>query len=203
MGNPQRKKLDRTLKPHWVWAIAFGSAVGWGAFVLPTDWMSDKGPLAVVIGLILGAILMTIIGVSYGFLIKHFPVSGGEFAYAYIGFGRTNAFIAGWFLTLGYICIVALNASALALLGKFLFPSIVKVGYLYTIAGWDVYFSNDFDYSKHSALARVNPASSSDQLQLGYRRCYRRFTRSCRCIRHRNRTYDGDFHRTKRFLYLF
>jgi len=139
MGNPQRKKLDRTLKPHWVWAIAFGSAVGWGAFVLPTDWMSDKGPLAVVIGLILGAILMTIIGVSYGFLIKHFPVSGGEFAYAYIGFGRTNAFIAGWFLTLGYICIVALNASALALLGKFLFPSIVKVGFLYTIAGWDVY----------------------------------------------------------------
>ncbi|KGX85147.1 APC family permease [Pontibacillus marinus] len=139
MGNPQRKKLEKTLKPHWVWAIAFGSAVGWGAFVLPTDWMDGKGPLAVVIGLILGAILMTIIGVSYGFLIKHFPVSGGEFAYAYIGFGRTNAFIAGWFLTLGYICIVALNASALALLGKFLFPSIVKVGYLYTVAGWDVY----------------------------------------------------------------
>ncbi|MYL33939.1 amino acid permease [Pontibacillus yanchengensis] len=139
MGTPQRKKLDRTLKPHWVWAIAFGSAVGWGAFVLPTDWMGGKGPLAVVIGLLLGAVLMTVIGVSYGFLIKHFPVSGGEFAYAYIGFGRTHAFIAGWFLTLGYICIVALNASALALLGKFLFPGIVKTGLLYTVAGWDVY----------------------------------------------------------------
>lgn len=139
MGKPERKKLERTLKPHWVWAIAFGSAVGWGAFVLPTDWMDGKGPLAVVIGLLLGALLMTIIGVSYGFLIKHFPVSGGEFAYAYIGFGRTHAFIAGWFLTLGYICIVALNASALALLGKFLFPGIVQVGYLYTVAGWEVY----------------------------------------------------------------
>lgn len=144
MGNPQRKKLDRTLKPHWVWAIAFGSAVGWGAFVLPTAWMDGKGPMAVVIGLLLGAILMTIIGVSYGYLIKHFPVSGGEFAYAYIGFGRTNAFIAGWFLTLGYICIVALNASALALLGKFLFPSLVKIGYLYTVAGWDVYLGEVF-----------------------------------------------------------
>ncbi|MFC0525393.1 APC family permease [Pontibacillus salicampi] len=139
MDNPKRKKLDRTLKPHWVWAIAFGSAVGWGAFVLPTDWMGGKGPLAVVIGLLLGAVLMTVIGVSYGFLIKHFPVSGGEFAYAYIGFGRTHAFIAGWFLTLGYMCIVALNASALALLGKFLFPGLVKTGFLYTIAGWDVY----------------------------------------------------------------
>ncbi|KGX93928.1 amino acid permease [Pontibacillus halophilus JSM 076056 = DSM 19796] len=140
METENRETLDRTLKPHWVWAIAFGSAIGWGAFVLPTDWMSDAGPLGAVIGLLLGALLMIVIGVSYGFLIKHFPVSGGEFAYAYIGFGRTHAFIAGWFLTLGYMCIVALNATALALLGKFLFPNLVKVGYLYTIAGWDVYF---------------------------------------------------------------
>ncbi|KGP91422.1 amino acid permease [Pontibacillus chungwhensis BH030062] len=139
MGQPQRKKLDKTLKPHWVWAIAFGSAVGWGAFVLPTDWLQGNGPLPVVIGFLLGAILMTVIGVSYGYLIKQFPVSGGEFAYAYIGFGRTHAFVAGWFLTLGYICTVALNSSALALLGKFLFPSVVKVVPLYTIAGWDVY----------------------------------------------------------------
>ncbi|WP_226580646.1 APC family permease [Halobacillus litoralis] len=138
MANRERKKLEKSLKPHWVWAIAFGSAIGWGAFVLPTDWIGQAGPIGVVIGLLLGAALMMIIGVSYGFLIEKFPVTGGEFAYAYIGFGRQFAFIAGWFLTLGYICIVALNASALALLAKFLFPDLVRTGNMYTVAGYDV-----------------------------------------------------------------
>src|SRR5699024_9095583 len=68
-----------------------------------------------------------------------FPVSGGEFAYAYISLGRTHAFISGWFLVLGYICIVALNASAFALAIKFVFPKVIEVLPLYTIAGWDVY----------------------------------------------------------------
>ncbi|UOR11660.1 APC family permease [Halobacillus amylolyticus] len=138
MAKRERQKLQRSLKPHWVWAIAFGSAIGWGAFVLPPDWIGQAGPIGVVIGILLGAILMMIIGVSYGFLIEKFPVTGGEFSYAYIGFGRGFAFLAGWFLTLGYICIVALNASALALLAKFLFPDFVRTGNLYTVAGYDV-----------------------------------------------------------------
>jgi amino acid transporter len=135
----QREQLGKTLKPHWVWAIAFGSAVGWGAFVLPVDWMSMAGPLGVIIGFGIGAVLMIIIGVSYGFLVKKLPVSGGEFAYAYYGLGRYHAFFCGWFLTLGYMSIVALNASAIALLGKFVLPSIIEQGFMYNIAGWEVY----------------------------------------------------------------
>ncbi|MBD1222168.1 APC family permease [Virgibacillus halodenitrificans] len=135
----KREQLERTLKPQWVWAIAFGSAVGWGAFVLPVDWMSMAGPLGVILGFMIGAILMIIIGVSYGFLVEKLPVSGGEFAYAYYGLGRYHAFLCGWFLTLGYMSIVALNASALALLGKFVLPSIVEQGFMYNIAGWEVY----------------------------------------------------------------
>ncbi|RBW70123.1 APC family permease [Bacillus taeanensis] len=135
----QRTELKKTLKPHWVWAIAFGSAVGWGAFVLPVDWMGMAGPLGVITGFSIGAVLMIIIGVSYGFLIEKLPVSGGEFAYAYFGFGRHHAYFSGWFLALGYMCIVALNASALALLAKFVLPGIAKQGLLYNIAGWDVY----------------------------------------------------------------
>ncbi|MBM7599387.1 amino acid transporter [Virgibacillus halotolerans] len=135
----QREQLGKTLKPHWVWAIAFGSAVGWGAFVLPVDWMSMAGPLGVIIGFCIGAVLMIIIGVSYGFLVKKLPVSGGEFAYAYYGLGRYHAFFCGWFLTLGYMSIVALNASAIALLGKFVLPSVIEQGFMYNIAGWEVY----------------------------------------------------------------
>ncbi len=136
----ERAQLSRTLKPHWVWAIALGSAVGWGAFILPTDWMGTAGPLGAILGLVIGGLLMMVIAVSYGFLIKSFPVSGGEFAYAYYGFGRDQAFVCGWFLTLGYLSIVALNASALALLGKYVLPVITDWGLMYTIAGWEVYF---------------------------------------------------------------
>src|SRR5690625_1320354 len=135
----KRTTLNKTLKPHWVWAIALGSSIGWGAFVQPVDWMSTAGPLGVIIGFTIGALLMMLIAVSYGFLIKSFPVSGGEFAYAFISLGRTHAFISGWFLTLGYICIVALNASAFALMIKYVFPTVIERLPMYTIAGWEVY----------------------------------------------------------------
>ena len=133
------ERLQRTLKPHWVWAVALGSAVGWGAFILPTDWMAMAGPGGAIAGFGIGGLLMVLIAVSYGTLIRSFPVSGGELAYALVGFGRTHAFFCGWFLTLGYACIVALNASALALLFRYVLPGIVQQGHLYTVAGYEVY----------------------------------------------------------------
>lgn len=136
----ERTQLAKTLRSHWVWAIAFGSAIGWGSFVLPATWLGQSGPFGTIIGFLIGGALMAIIGVSYGFLIRNFPVSGGEFAYAYLAFGRNHAFVCGWFLTLGYVSIIALNASAVALLAKFTIPEIVNVGFMYDVAGWDVYF---------------------------------------------------------------
>lgn len=138
-GPDQPERLAKTLKPRWVWAIALGSAVGWGAFILPTDWIAAAGPVGAIVGFLIGGGLMMLIAVSYGFLIRSFPVSGGELAFALVGFGRSHAFFCGWFLTLGYMCIVALNASALALLFRKLLPGIVQQGYLYSVAGWDVY----------------------------------------------------------------
>ncbi|MFS0689424.1 APC family permease [Sporosarcina sp. 179-K 8C2 HS] len=135
----EREVLEKNLKPSWVWAIAFGSSIGWGAFILPGDWIAEAGPAGAMIGVFLGAIVMMFIAVSYGVLIKKHPVSGGEFAYAFLSAGKTWAFITGWFLALGYACIVALNASALSLLLKYLFPSFMKQLFLYEIAGWEVY----------------------------------------------------------------
>ncbi|WP_110114267.1 APC family permease [Bacillus sp. CGMCC 1.16541] len=136
-----RNELSKTLKPHWVWAIAFGSAIGWGAFVLPTDWIAESGPIGAIIGYIVGALLIMVIAFSYGFLVDKFPVSGGEFVYTYLSLGRIHAYICGWFVTLSYICSVALNATALIVLFKFLAPRVVEQGYMYTISGWDVYVS--------------------------------------------------------------
>jgi amino acid transporter len=118
-SNERRRKLTKTLKPSWVFAIALGSSVGWGAFILPGDWIGESGSLGAMIGLLIGTVIMMVIASSYGVMIKKFPVSGGGFTYAFIAAGKKWAFICGWFLSLGYISIVALNASAFLLLLKF------------------------------------------------------------------------------------
>lgn len=136
---PRRRKLEKSLKPSWVFAIALGSSVGWGAFILPGDWIREAGPAGAIIGLFIGALVMVVIASSYGVMIKEHPVSGGGFTYAYLAAGKRWAFLCGWFLTLGYLSIVALNASAFTLLLKYLMPGFMKQGYLYSIAGWDIY----------------------------------------------------------------
>ncbi|WP_394802586.1 APC family permease [Staphylococcus simulans] len=136
-----RGDLQQNLSEKFVWAIAYGSCIGWGSFILPGDWISQSGSIAAAIGITIGALLMIIIGVSYGALVKHFPVSGGAFAFSYLSFGRYVSFFSSWFLTFGYICVVALNATAFSLLLKFLMPGVLEHGKLYTIAGWDVYIT--------------------------------------------------------------
>ena len=136
-----RTELRKTLKPYMVLAVALGSSIGWGCFVMPGEWLGQAGILGVAIGFVLGLLLMVIIAVNYSHLINKFPVSGGAFVYAYAGFGRNHAFFCGWFLTLAYISIVALNATAVALLVKFIFPDLIaRTGLLWQVAGWDVYW---------------------------------------------------------------
>jgi amino acid transporter len=139
--NVDRGDLKQNLSEKFVWAIAYGSCIGWGAFILPGDWIGQSGPIAAAIGITIGALLMILIAVSYGALVERFPVSGGAFAFSFLGFGRYVSFFSSWFLTFGYICVVALNATAFSLLIKFLMPNILETGKLYTIAGWDVYIT--------------------------------------------------------------
>lgn len=133
-------KLDKSLSPINVWSLALGSIIGWGAFVMPGDlFLQIAGPLGTAIGMIMGALIMIIISISYGYMIQKYPVAGGEFAFSFKGFGRTHAFICAWFLGLSYLSIVPLNATALGLIGRYMFPGLLQKGYLYTIARWDVY----------------------------------------------------------------
>ncbi len=136
----ERAALQKTLSPASVWAVALGSIIGWGCFIQGANWTTRAGgPLPLVLGFLVGGLLMIVVGYSYSYMIAKFPVAGGEFAYAYKGFGRTAAYVCGWMLSLGYVSIVALNATALPLLMSYLLPDVLNVGYLYTIAGYDVY----------------------------------------------------------------
>ena len=136
----ERAELKKTLNPANIWAVALGSIIGWGVFIQTPNWMVKAGgPLPLVVGFVLGGIFMCVIGMSYAYMIAKYPVSGGEFAYAFIGFGPTASYICGWMLSIGYLSIVALNATAIPVMFSILTPGLLQVGHLWTIAGWPVY----------------------------------------------------------------
>ena len=134
-----RPTLSPTLKPLQVGALSLGCIIGFGCFVLPGDFLGTAGPLGATLGVLLGGAAMLIIARSYGVMVRAFPVAGAEFAYAYHACGRYHAYVCGWFLALGYLSIVPLNATALAMLGKFVAPQLFARGYLYTVAGFEVF----------------------------------------------------------------
>ncbi|MEU4207415.1 APC family permease [Rothia terrae] len=138
-NNTNQSALQKSMKPSWVFAMALGSAVGWGAFILPFEWGVEGGIAGTTIGFIIGGIIIAIIAVSYGNVIEKLPVAGGGVAFALSSLGRLHGFIAGWFLTLGYAGIVALNASAVTLVFRVTLPSLVMNYKLYNVAGWDIY----------------------------------------------------------------
>ena len=136
----QRATLERSLNPANIWAVALGSIIGWGCFIQSPNWMVKAGgPLPLTVGFILGGLLMIIVGMSYAYMIAKYPVSGGEFAYAFVGFGPTASFVCGWMLLIGYVGIVVLNATAVPVLFSVVAPGLLQVGHLWTIAGWPVY----------------------------------------------------------------
>ena len=136
----KRTKLKKSMGPGSIWAVAVGSIIGWGCFIQGGLWTERAGgSLPLFLGFLAGGLLMIVVGYSYSYMIAKFPVAGGEFAYAYKGFGRTASYICGWMLSLGYLSIVALNATALPVLASYIFPGVFNRGYLYTIAGYDVY----------------------------------------------------------------
>ena len=136
----ERVALNKSFSPFQVWALALGCILGWGCFVLPgIRFLPEAGPVAACIGFFIGAVMLTTVAMSYGTMVANYPVAGGAFAYAFVGFGPTCAFICGWALVLGYLCIIALNATAIALLTRFLLPGVLEWGFMYSIAGWDIY----------------------------------------------------------------
>ena len=133
-------KLQRLKRPIDVSGLAQGPIILMGCFVLPgTAFLPKAGPGGTAVGMLIGALLIIVIAVSYGYLIRKYPISGGEFIYAKEAFGKRNAFVCGWAMILAYWSLIPLNATALAMISRYLFPGIVQQGLLYEIAGWEVY----------------------------------------------------------------
>jgi len=127
-------------------AISVGAIIGWGAYVMPGDlFLPQSQLLGSSVAIIIGTMAIYMVARAYINLLTQTPEneSGGIYwIEKYIN--RKHAYIYGWGVTIGYISIIALNISAVALLLRYLLPSGLQLGYLYTIAGWEVYASEVF-----------------------------------------------------------
>lgn len=133
-------KLKKDLSLLNVWAIAFGCIIGWGSFINPgKKFLPNSGVMGTGIGMLVGAIIMIIIAKSYAYLIPKHPKSGGEFTFTKIYFGKKLAYLCGWFLVAAYLTNVPMNSTALGLIIDGLFGSVLKIGFHYTVAGFDIY----------------------------------------------------------------
>ncbi|WP_316631882.1 amino acid permease [uncultured Ruminococcus sp.] len=138
--NQNNNGLTKYLSPVAVWALAFGSAVGWGAFVMPgTTFLPIAGPWGSVIGLLIGAVIMLIIGLSYRVLMERYPDAGGSYTFAAKVLGSDHGFLCAWMLLLTYAAIIWANSTALSLIVRFLFGDVFCFGFSYQIAGYTVY----------------------------------------------------------------
>ena len=135
-------QLQRKLSPMHVWAIAFGCVIGWGSFINPgKKFLPNSGVAGTAIAMAMGALVMIIIAFSYAYMVPKYPKAGGEFTFTKMCFGKNMAFVCGWFLVVAYLTNVPMNSTAIGLIVDGLDGSadILKWGFHYTIAGFDIY----------------------------------------------------------------
>ena len=142
-GNSQSSdSLRRRLNPLHVWAIAFGCVIGWGSFINPgKKFLPTSGVAGTAIAMAMGALVMIIIAFSYAYMVPKYPKAGGEFTFTKMCFGRNMAFVCGWFLVVAYLTNVPMNSTAIGLIVDGLDgqADILKFGFHYNIAGFDIY----------------------------------------------------------------
>ena len=124
-----------------LFSIVVGAIIGWGSFMLPgTKFLKEGGVINTALGLIFGALCIVIIERNYEVMMNSQNEEGGEFAFTYNNLGKNHGFIVGWFLTLAYFTMIPLNATAFPLVIKKLVGGVLEFGYLYNVAGYNVYF---------------------------------------------------------------
>ena len=123
--------------------LVIGSIIGWGSCILPgTFFLPKAGVLSTAIGLCIGGFFIAFIQKAYQVMLSCHVGEGGEFSYALSNLGKIHGFIVGWSLSLCYLSMIPLNATAYVLILRKIFGSAVMKGYLYTIGGTDVYASD-------------------------------------------------------------
>lgn len=138
--NKQYSEFEKVLNTGDVFVVAFGAMIGWGWVVSSGQWITNGGILGTVIGFIIGGLMIYFVGLCYAELTTSMPKCGGEHVFSYMAFGTLGSYICTWAIILSYIGVVCYEAVSFPTILQYLFPGMLK-GYLYTVAGFDVYLS--------------------------------------------------------------
>ena len=133
-------RLIRVLKRREVLALAFGAMIGWSWVALAGTWLQSAGSLGAAAAFLIGGAVIAFIGLTYAELAAAMPVVGGEHAYSLRALGPGPSFVCTWAIIFGYVSVVAFEVVALPTVTEYLFPDL-KTGFLWTVAGYDVYLS--------------------------------------------------------------
>ncbi len=136
----QNAGFKKVLGKFDAFALAFGAMIGWGWVILTGGWIISAGSIGAMLAFGLGSVMVVFVGLAYSELTAAMPKVGGEHVFCYRAMGVTVSFIATWAIILSYVSVVAFEAVALPTVIEYLIPGYYK-GYLWTVAGWDVYAS--------------------------------------------------------------
>ena len=122
-------------------AYAFGCAVGWGAFMMPSNiFLPEAGPLGSVVGIVLSAVMIFVIGKCTSYMAKKYPTEAGIHVYISKSLGADHGFLSAWAILLAYLSIIWANSTALVILVRVIWGDVLQFGFHYSILGYDVYF---------------------------------------------------------------
>ena len=133
-------RFKKVMSATDILVVAFGAMIGWGWVVSSGRWIQNAGVIGTVIGFIIGGIMIFFVGMTYAELTPAMPKVGGEHVFSYKAFGPNGSFICTWALILSYIGVVCFEAVSLPTIIQYIFPRFAQ-GYLYTVAGSDVYLT--------------------------------------------------------------
>lgn len=120
--------------------LGFGAIVGVGWSVTLNNWMgTGGGPGPAALGYAIATLGLIPVAFVYAELAPAIPVAGGAVAYSYKAFGDKMAFVAGWFLAMGYISIIPWEAIFICDIMAYILPFLKSGNPIYTLAGTDIF----------------------------------------------------------------
>lgn len=135
-----KSKFDKVLGIKDILVIAFGAMIGWAWVVSSGDWIHTAGAWGAVIAFLIGGAMVLLVGLTYAELTSAMPQCGGEHVFSYRAMGPNASFICTWEIIFGYATVAAFEACAFPTVLSWIFPNFLQ-GYLYTVAGFDIYAS--------------------------------------------------------------
>ena len=138
--NKKKSDFDKVFSAWDILVIAFGAMIGWGWVVSTGGWIEKGGVVGAALGFAIGGVMIFFVGLTYAELTAAMPQCGGEHVFSHRAMGPVGSFVCTWAIILGYVGVTCFEACAFPTIITYLWPGFLK-GYLYTVAGFDIYVS--------------------------------------------------------------